>query len=175
MSYSIYIHRNKINNKAYIGQTVNHKERWKPKNYKHNPHFYNAIQKYGWDNFEHIIFASGLTLNEANHMERMMIALFDTTNIEKGYNLRLGGDSGGTFSEESRRKMSEAQKGLQAGANNSRARRIAQYDLQGNFIREWDYITAAANSLGVARQGINACCSGKRKTANGYVWRYVDG
>ena len=43
MSYIIYIHRNKINNKAYIGQTINPKERWKPKNYKHNPHFYAAI------------------------------------------------------------------------------------------------------------------------------------
>ena len=173
--YKIYIHRNKINNKAYIGQTINPKERWKPKNYKNNPHFYAAIEKYGWDSFEHIIFASGLTLEEANHMERLMIALFDTTNQSLGYNIRSGGDSGGAFSEEARKRMSEAQKGLQAGAKNGRARKVAQYDLQDNFIKEWDCIKEAADALGICRQGINACCTGKRKTAGGYKWRCVNG
>ena len=174
MSYIIYIHRNKINNKAYIGQTVNPKERWKPKNYKHNPHFYSAIQKYGWDSFEHITFASGLTLEEANHIERLLIALYDTTNPKVGYNCRLGGDSGGVFSAESRKKMSEAQKGLQAGAKNGRAKRIVQLDVNDNVIQEWDYITQAADTLNICRQGINACCIGKRKSAGGFHWRYAE-
>ena len=61
--YTIYIHRNKINNKAYIGQTCNDpKKRWENGNgYKKQPHFYNAIQKYGWDGFEHIIWGENLT------------------------------------------------------------------------------------------------------------------
>ena len=174
-NYTIYIHRNKVNNKAYIGQTVNPKERWKPKNYKNNPHFYAAIQKYGWDNFEHIIFASGLSLEEANEMERQLIALFNTTNQQIGYNLRAGGDSGGVFSEESKRRMSEAQKGLQAGEKNPRARKVAQYDLNDNFIQEWSYIKQAAEALNICRQGISACCVGTRKSAGGYHWRYIDG
>ena len=54
---TIYLHRNKINNKVYIGQTIQSpEERWKNGNgYKGCYYFYNAIQKYGWDNFEHII------------------------------------------------------------------------------------------------------------------------
>ena len=31
-------------------------------NYKSSPHFYSAIQKYGWDNFEHNILFTGLNL-----------------------------------------------------------------------------------------------------------------
>mgnify|MGYP002658749408 CR=1 FL=1 len=57
MSYCVYKHTNKINGKVYIGQSSNIKERWSRKGtcYKGCTYFYNAIQKYGWDNFEHII------------------------------------------------------------------------------------------------------------------------
>ena len=170
--YTIYIHRNKINNKAYIGQTCNLKERWKPKNYKHNSHFYGAIQKYGWDNFEHIIFASGLSLEEANHMEALLIALYDTLNPSVGYNLRPGGNNSSP-SAETRKRLSEANKGVQAGAKNPRAKRVAQYDLQGNFIREWDYMAQAADALGLCASGIGAVCNGRRKTHGGFIWEVV--
>ena len=57
--YYVYSHRNKINNKIYIGITKqNPTVRWgvDGKRYKDSPRFWNAIQKYGWDNFEHEIF-----------------------------------------------------------------------------------------------------------------------
>ena len=48
--------------KYYIGitsQAVN--KRWKNgKGYKSSPYFYNAIQKYGWNNFEHNILFTDL-------------------------------------------------------------------------------------------------------------------
>ena len=173
-NYLVYIHRNTVNNKAYIGQTMNIKERWKPKNYRHNPHFYSAIKKYGWDKFEHIIFASDLSLEEANRIEKLLIALFDTTNREVGYNIRLGGDSGGKFPEETIRRMSAAHKGTNTGASNPRARKIEMYDLDGNFIRTWDCIKPAAEFCGVNYNAIIHCCSGTHKTSGGYVWRYVN-
>lgn len=70
-NYSIYVHINKINGLAYVGQTNQKPEkRWgnNGKNYKKQS-FYNAIQKYGWDNFEHIILEKGLTQQEANQKE----------------------------------------------------------------------------------------------------------
>ena len=53
----IYAHINKMNHKAYIGQTVqNPIHRWhNGYGYIHSPKFYTAIKKYGWNNFEHII------------------------------------------------------------------------------------------------------------------------
>ena len=67
-NYIIYAHINKINNKVYVGQTCqNPEKRWDyGSGYKkHNLHFYNAIKKYGWDNFEHEILFENLTQKEA--------------------------------------------------------------------------------------------------------------
>ena len=54
----IYIHRNLINGKVYIGQTkttLNARARKDGSGYKGCLIFYNAIQKYGWENFCHAI------------------------------------------------------------------------------------------------------------------------
>lgn len=55
--YSIYVHINKLNHKMYFGITKqNPKRRFRDgEGYKSCTKFYKAIQKYGWDNFEHII------------------------------------------------------------------------------------------------------------------------
>ena len=101
MAWIIYCHQNKINGKRYIGQTKqNLRNRWrngngyKP-NYKYNSKFYNAILKYGWDNFEHIILEKDIeTLDEANARESYWISYYDTfNNNEKGYNMTPGGDN----------------------------------------------------------------------------------
>ena len=49
------MHRNKINGKIYIGQTCqNPQKRWdNGRGYETSTRFFNAILKYGWDNFEH--------------------------------------------------------------------------------------------------------------------------
>ena len=93
--WCVYIHTNKINNKIYIGQTCTSLQRRWGKNgegYKKCPHFWRAIQKYGWDNFEHIVFAENLTQEEADRMEILLIALYDSTNKNYGYNITKGGD-----------------------------------------------------------------------------------
>ena len=54
-----------------------------------------AIKKYGWDNFEHIIFAEKLDKRQAEKMERLLIAFWETNNSRYGYNIREGGGSVG--------------------------------------------------------------------------------
>lgn len=121
--WSIYIHRCITNNKAYVGIAKgNPTNRWgaNGKKYKKDsqPVFYNAIQKYGWDNFEHIVWATNLEHDEAKHIERILITLFQTNcrrfkNPEYGYNETDGGDGsiGRTVSLETRKKISRAHKG----------------------------------------------------------------
>ena len=58
MGYYVYIHTCKVNGKKYVGVTGRNPEsRWKEgRGYKTNKHFYSAILKYGWTNFEHEVF-----------------------------------------------------------------------------------------------------------------------
>lgn len=48
---------------------------------------------------------------------------------------------------------------------------IIQYDLKGNFIREWDSATEASKTLNKSPSAISECCQGKRKSAYKYVWK----
>lgn len=107
-SYCIYKHTNKINNKIYIGQTCQKPEyRWNNgEGYKGCPRFYNAIQKYGWENFSHEILVNDLTLEEANYQEEYWISFFDSANPSYGYNLSLGG-ANKTIQDETRKKLSD--------------------------------------------------------------------
>lgn len=91
--YTVYIHKNKINGKQYVGLTSRHNPtaRWQNGNgYKLQPKFYNAILKYGWDNFEHIIVKTHLTREEASDLEKQLILKYDTKNNKNGYNDRDG-------------------------------------------------------------------------------------
>ena len=70
--YIVYMHRNKINNKCYVGQTCQKPEtRWggQGQGYRQQPYFYRAIQKYGWDNFEHIILEDNIPENLIDERE----------------------------------------------------------------------------------------------------------
>ena len=111
--YTIYCHRNKINNKAYIGQTgeIPYTRRWQGHGASGTPyakcrHFQNAIIKYGWDNFEHFILKDNLTAKEANYYEYIFIHLFNTLDPNIGYNLREGGNNH-AHSDETKKLISE--------------------------------------------------------------------
>ena len=108
-NYIIYMHKNKVNNKVYIGQTCQKPEkRWdNGRGYITSPKFYAAIQKYGWDNFEHIILYTNMTLEEANLMESILIKKYDSCNDKFGYNITSGGKNF-HHSEETKKKIGEA-------------------------------------------------------------------
>ena len=114
INYKVYVHI-APNGKRYYGITKKEKveKRWgkNGKGYQGNEHFTRAINKYGWDNFEHIVIARGLTEEEAKWLEIELIREHDTTNPKYGYNITKGGDSNPMDNEESRKKMSESLKG----------------------------------------------------------------
>lgn len=110
--YTVYCHISP-SRKMYIGITMNDvKKRWmNGYGYKKCPRFYNAIKKYGWDNFQHIVLETGLSKQEAEAEEIRLIKKYGTTDTEYGYNIENGGNVQGTHSEETKRKISEANKG----------------------------------------------------------------
>ena len=230
--WCVYVHINKINGKMYVGQTcMKPTKRWNGgRGYKTQIHFYNAIQKYGWDNFDHEIIASNLTKKEANKFEILLIDKLDTTNINKGYNLTKGGEGfygfhhseetkkkiskstsgknhhlygkhrseeiryilseahkGHFLSEETKVKISEAHKGKHmpkevrqkisesvTRVKQNKAKKVSQYDKEGNLIKVWDNIKQVQEELQVTYSAINACCRGKHKTSCGFVWKYTE-
>lgn len=89
-------------------------ERWrKGEGYKKCVLFYRAIQKYGWDNFEHTILEKNIDSQEkANEKETYYIKLYHTYVEDpecNGYNLILY-DNKKIVSNIARQHMSEAQK-----------------------------------------------------------------
>ena len=113
--YIVYQHKNKINGKVYIGITSQKPEqRWGSQgcNYKSSPHFYSAIQKYGWDNFEHNILFTDLTKEQACLKEQELIKEYNSMNREFGYNSTSGGDIF-TMNEETKQKISQVMMGNQ--------------------------------------------------------------
>lgn len=127
-NYTVYRHTSP-SGKMYVGITGQSVEtRWgEGRGYKHNEYFTRAIQKYGWNNIQHEILLEGLTKEEAGLAEKIFIGYWDLTNPNNGYNLKSGGfddisysisvtdkmsksRKGRRHSEETKRKMSEAQR-----------------------------------------------------------------
>lgn len=109
--WSVYVHINKINNKKYVGITSRNPEvRWQHGTaYRHNPHFNSAIEKYGWDNFEHIVLHSDLTHDEACQCEKYYIRKYNSKDNAYGYNMTDGGEGmyGYKFDQSTIEKMRE--------------------------------------------------------------------
>lgn len=49
---------------------------------------------------------------------------------------------------------------------------ILQYDLQGNFITEYNSIFQASKINNCSCSSISACARGEKKTANGFIWKF---
>lgn len=88
---SIYIIKNDINEKVYIGQSINPKERFKShcKNSNDNSLITKAIFKYGKEHFSYEILE--LDIKDYNEKEKFYITLFNSLS-PNGYNVQLGGD-----------------------------------------------------------------------------------
>ena len=113
----IYKSTNKMNKKSYIGRTTMPLSRRirmhinSSLNGEDNTYFHNAIKKYGQENFAWEIIAKYNSLEELNKAEIEMIGKYNT--LENGYNLSLGGSSnaGYKYTKEQKRKNSEMKRG----------------------------------------------------------------
>lgn len=192
-NYKVYIHIFP-NGKVYIGITsLRTWERWcGGHGYDEQPLMRQAIKKYGWKNIKHSVIADGLTQREAEAMEIELIKKYKSTNRKHGYNISNGGSTSGKFTEETRRKMSENQRGEK---NNFYGKHLSEE--HKNKIRErrkelgyepvnkrrvlcvetgiiYESTAQATRDTGIHNYAIRRVCYGERKSAGGYHWKYVD-
>lgn len=242
-NYCVYKHTSP-SGKVYIGITRQSVEnRWKNGlGYESSPHFWNAIQKYGWNSFSHEILISGISKDDACAEERRLISELNAMNPSFGYNQKTGGEIGVSLSQEVRKKLSEnkkrfylehpeakeelsmrmrgyhhteetrakisaSKKGItfvetpewrqHIGEANKRKMQldrelyektanrlrelgkqnsipVVQVGLDGNDIARYESATEAQRNTGAKNCNIIMCCQGKRKTANGYKWRFAN-
>lgn len=220
--YTVYQHKNKINGKVYIGITMQEPEkRWGVNgcNYKSSPHFYSAIQKYGWDNFEHNILFTNLTKEEACLKEQELIKQFNSMDRNFGYNSTSGGEAcvvneetrqkisqalmgnkngfghpcseekkkkigesqkGKKFTEERKKRMSEAAKKRHVPCSEEKRQKLSQnypnkkkvYCEELNKI--FDSVQQCGRELGISATSISKLCRGRGKTLKGYHLKYYD-
>lgn len=171
--YTIYCHENRINGKIYIGQTKAEDltRRWTGGNgYKGCPHFYAAIQKYGWKNFTHSILKTGLTKEEADAYEKIYISFFGADDENRGYNIQEGGHHSSTISEEGRKRLSE----FFSGGNSPVARPVVLFDLTGHKIAEFACIRDCSNAIGCSHSTLNRHCLQNRGTVVGFICKFKD-
>lgn len=55
-----------------------------------------------------------------------------------------------------------------------KARIVNQYDLDGNFVKQWASMMDIRREKGFFVSAISSCCRKKVKTAYGYIWRYAE-
>ena len=135
--------------KKYIGQTVKTlAERAENGNhYRECTAFWRAIQKYGWENFKCEILEE-CRPEDLDEKEEYYIGLYNTI-VPNGYNIKCG--------------------------TQSQFRKIVnQYDLYGNFIREWSCASDASKELNINYHNIIDCCHHRVFRAGDYIWQHPE-
>lgn len=57
--------------------------------------------------------------------------------------------------------------------NQYRSKRVCQYTLDGEFVREWPSQAEIQRSLGISQTLISKCCRGERHQTHNCIWRYA--
>lgn len=189
-NFLIYKHTNRINNKVYIGITSqNPEKRWKNNGYgyKNQPKFYNAILKYGWDNFSHEVINDNLSEEECMELEIKLIEEYNS--INNGYNQRVGGISVPKYATiENKLRLSESHKGQECPMKGKKhtleslekmsARKRKTVIGINIFTKEtvsFKSTKLAGEAMGLANGSGIAACAGKRKGIKSiadHVWYY---
>jgi len=153
----LYVITNQLNQKKYVGQTIDDKKRWsahksftrqeKPIQYIHR-----AMAKYGTVNFTYEVIAMCMSPEDANEIEKQLIIQYDSRNPKKGYNVAPGGETpwnlglpkelnpltGVPRSKETKRKISEGSIGkIMPPCSDERKKHMSDLYLGRTLPSEW--------------------------------------
>lgn len=164
-NYIVYLHINKINGKVYVGITsLNINNRWRRGNgYKKCSIMNNAIQKYGWNNFYHIVLCK-TSKDKAILLEKSLIKIYKKKKIS--YNISGGGEGAGEMSEETKQKLRlyRGEKSSMYGKHPSKetiTKRVLTRKKLNNYCRDMPWLTKYR-----LRKGKNNPLYGKKPSEN---------
>lgn len=152
----IYIIKNKLNNKVYIGQAVNINDRFydhkKGYGLSHNSAIDAAIQKYGEDNFIFDVLKE-CPKEELNYWEAYYAEQYNSY-VPDGYNVAICGEHGYSHTND---------------------KEVSCYDLfTGQLIQTYHSVREAERCTGYARSSISSSASGKGRvrTVDNMYWAW---
>ena len=165
---------------------------------KSNSLLHRAIIKYGASNFG-VNILEECADTELNEKEKNYIKKYDTYYTHnKGYNMTWGGEGVTKYSDDEilylwnqgyrnceiarllGAKDTTISLRIQSliGNNAAKARRvdsrkisIIQYDLQGNYIKEWESASIAEKELNLSQGSISRCCNKQRTNSGNFLWK----
>lgn len=156
----VYCTTNKINGKKYIGSTNKSGEKLK-KYLGSGINIKQSIKKYGKESFIKQILWEGPS-EFKYEMEEYWCKYFNVSNNPIFYNRTNKG-----FGMVVGFKYTNKQKQL---ISQNKKKTYYQYSLDGDFIKEWKGTEDIINKLGINAGDISSCCTGKQKTAGGFIW-----
>lgn len=196
----IYIIKNSINKKLYIGSSACIKDRWSRhkqdliKNKHHSKPLQNFVNKYGIGTiyFEVIELCKkqDLLMREQYYIDTLN-PYFNTCKI-------AGNKLGYVVSDETKHKISIKLKGIKRKKTNEQIEKhresmigktawnkgikmrelsnkgkiILQFDMNNNFIKEWKNAKEVEKEIKISRRNIGQCCLNKRNSAGNFKWKY---
>lgn len=159
----IYCITNNINGKRYIGQTMRTiEDRYsdhirKSRYNRDNQYLYSAMNKYGKDNFsvceiEKIIETDKESLNDKLNEREIFYIDYFKTRKPNGYNMTRGGI---------------------LLPNTFERKPVCNYDIERNFVMEFESISEASRYYNVSQSDITHCCNREKlNIVGGFIWRF---
>lgn len=206
----IYKIQNLINGKVYVGKTVNLRKRYgsyKSSYYNRterqiNSYLMSSIDKYGPTNFSFSVLEF-CSIGNLSERELFWMVELESTNLEKGYNLRLDSSTGMVAHEATREKISrrvkeeyangtrsaeavgaffsemwkddELKDQMRQQVSESRRSFFIQSAKDGTIIAVWNGINQIMNyNRDYKWQNVYAACNGNKKSYRGFLWKRVD-
>ena len=167
----IYGIKNLINEKIYVGKSINIKLRKKAhensfvRKQAVNIHLQRAVDKYGIENFEFIILEE-VVLNTVNEKEQYWINYLKSYDEKFGYNKTMGGD-GGDLTIETKFKISQTSPNRKV---------VYQFNSKGKLIKKWNGVRDIERELKYLSSTISKACAinTNNNSAYGFYWSYND-